>query len=302
MRHVQLRRLHRPSRRAAGEIVHGARRAGRRRAEHHDRGDGGRGRRAASAAGGVLERPRTAVRLLHARDDHGRGGAAGREPESDRGRGPARARGQPVPLHRLPQHRQGGARCRQGQGTDGGRPAGGRGMSEEIGEGGVAAEISEIAAEAGEERGAASASKHVGQAIRRKEDPRLITGRGRYVDDISLPGTLWAALVRSPEAHAKIVSVDVSAAREQPGVEAVFTGEDMTDLGGPLPMAWLPPGVEVKNPEHWPVARATVNHVGDPVAVVLGEDSYAVVDAADDVVVDYDPLPVLTDPEAALRG
>jgi carbon-monoxide dehydrogenase large subunit len=145
-------------------------------------------------------------------------------------------------------------------------------------------------------------SRHVGQPIRRKEDPRLITGRGRYMDDISLPGTLWAALVRSPEAHAKIVSIDASAARQRPGISAVFIGEDMADLAGPLPMAWIPPGVEVNNPEHWPLARASVKHVGDPVAVVLGEDRYAVVDAAEDVVVEYDPLPVVTDPEAALQG
>ena len=143
---------------------------------------------------------------------------------------------------------------------------------------------------------------HVGQAIRRKEDPRLITGRGRYIDDISLPGTLWAALVRSPEAHARIVSIDSSAATAREGVHAVFTGEDMTDLGGPLPMAWVPPGVEVKNPEHWPLARGTVNHVGDAVAVVLGEDRYAVIDAAEDVIVEYEPLPVVTDPEKALEG
>jgi aerobic carbon-monoxide dehydrogenase large subunit len=102
---------------------------------------------------------------------------------------------------------------------------------------------------------ASNGSRHVGQPIRRKEDPRLITGRGRYMDDISLPGTLWAALVRSPEAHATIVLIDASAARERPGISAVFTGEDMADLGGPLPMAWVPPGVEVLNPEHWPLAR-----------------------------------------------
>jgi carbon-monoxide dehydrogenase large subunit len=143
---------------------------------------------------------------------------------------------------------------------------------------------------------------HVGRALRRKEDPRLITGQARYVDDIALPGTLWAAFVRSPEAHARITGIDTSAASAHEGVHAVFTGEDLADLGGPLPMAWAPPGVEVKNPEHWPLARGTVNHVGDPVAVVLGEDRYAVVDAAEDVVVDYEPLPVVTDPEAALAG
>jgi aerobic carbon-monoxide dehydrogenase large subunit len=148
----------------------------------------------------------------------------------------------------------------------------------------------------------ASATLHVGRSLRRKEDPRLITGRGRYIDDISLPGTLWMALVRSPEAHARIVSIDVSAARGRAGVSAVFTGQDMTDLGGPLPMAWVPPGVEVNNPEHWPLARDEVNHVGDPVAVVIGDDRYGVVDAAEDVVVEYDPLPVVTDAEAALEG
>jgi aerobic carbon-monoxide dehydrogenase large subunit len=144
--------------------------------------------------------------------------------------------------------------------------------------------------------------RHVGRTLRRKEDPRLITGRARYIDDISLPGTLWAAIVRSPEAHARIVSVESSAATERPGVHAVFTGEDMSDLGGPLPMAWAPPGVEVNNPEHWPLARGVVKHVGDPVAVVLGDDRYAVIDAAEDVIVEYDPLPVIIDPEAALAG
>ncbi len=144
--------------------------------------------------------------------------------------------------------------------------------------------------------------KHVGQALRRKEDPRLITGRARYIDDIALPGQLWAAIVRSPEAHAKIVSIDASAARERAGIHAVYTGEDMGDLQGALPLAWVPPGVEVNNPEHWPLARGAVKHVGDPVAVVLGEDRYAVVDAAEDVIVEYDPLPVVTDPEAALAG
>ncbi|HEY2770022.1 MAG TPA: xanthine dehydrogenase family protein molybdopterin-binding subunit [Solirubrobacteraceae bacterium] len=148
----------------------------------------------------------------------------------------------------------------------------------------------------------AVAEHHVGKALRRKEDPRLITGRARYVDDIALPGMLWAAFVRSPEAHAKIVSVDASAAKARPGVHAVFTIDDMTDLTGPLPMAWVPPGITVNNPEHWPLAKGTVRFVGDPVAVVIGEDRYAVVDAAEDVVVEYDPLPVVTDPEEALKA
>jgi len=148
----------------------------------------------------------------------------------------------------------------------------------------------------------ASPGGHVGRKMRRKEDPRLITGRARYIDDISLPGTLWAALVRSPEANAKIVSIDPSAAEERAGVHAVFTGEDMSDLGGPLPMAWAPPGVEVQNPEHWPLAKGAVKHVGDPVAVVIGEDRYAVNDAAEDVIVEYETLAAVVDPEAALAG
>jgi aerobic carbon-monoxide dehydrogenase large subunit len=143
---------------------------------------------------------------------------------------------------------------------------------------------------------------HVGRKLRRKEDPRLITGRARYVDDITVPGTLWAAIVRSSEAHAKITSIDATEALGRDGVEAVFTGEDLADLAGPLPCAWVPPGIEVNMPEHWPLARGEVKHVGDPVAVVLGHDRYAVVDAAEGVVVDYEPLPVVVDPEKALAG
>ncbi len=173
-------------------------------------------------------------------------------------------------------------------------------MSEDTG--GVAAEITEIAAETAEQRQAPAPSNHVGQAMRRKEDPRLITGRGRYVDDITLPGVLYVAFVRSPEAHARIASIDASAARERPGVHAVFTGEDMSDLAAPLPVAWVPPGVELHNPDHWPLARGAVKHVGDPVAAVVGTDRYSVVDAAEDVVVEYEALPVVTDPEKALEG
>ena len=97
--------------------------------------------------------------------------------------------------------------------------------------------------------GERNGKKWVGQAIRRKEDPPLITGRGTYVDDISPPGMLWAAFVRSPEAHATITSIDTTEAKAFPGVHAVFTGNDL-DLEAPLPMAWVPPGVEVKNPPH----------------------------------------------------
>jgi aerobic carbon-monoxide dehydrogenase large subunit len=144
------------------------------------------------------------------------------------------------------------------------------------------------------------AGRHVGTALRRKEDPRLITGRGTYVDDISLTGQLWAAWVRSPEAHARIVSIDTSAAKARDGVRAVYTHEDL-DMEAGLPMAWVPPGVEVNTPEHWVLAKGEVKHVGDPVAMIVGDDRYGVMDAVEDVLVEYEPLPVVTDPEAALK-
>lgn len=144
------------------------------------------------------------------------------------------------------------------------------------------------------------AAGSVGKALRRKEDPRLITGRATYVDDLTLPAQLYAALVRSPEAHARIVSIDASAAKERDDVVAVYTGADL-DLASGLPMAWVPPGIEVNCPEHWPLAKDTVKHVGDPVALVLGTDRYSVNDAAEDVLVEYDPLPAVTDIKAALQ-
>ena len=143
---------------------------------------------------------------------------------------------------------------------------------------------------------------HVGTPMKRKEDPRMITGRGYYTEDIILPGMLHAVVVRSPEAHAAITSIDTSAAKERSGVVTVLTGEDMAgDFAGPLPMVWAPPGVEIKTPEHWPLKRGEVKHVGDPVAVVVATTRHEAVDAAEDVIVEYDPKPVVVDPEAALE-
>jgi carbon-monoxide dehydrogenase large subunit len=136
--------------------------------------------------------------------------------------------------------------------------------------------------------------------MRRKEDPPLITGRGSYTDDMVLPGMLYTAIVRSPEAHARISKIDAGAALARPGIHAVLTGEDL-DLAAGIPMAWVPPGVEIKTPEHWPLAKGEVKHVGQAVAAVFGEDKYAVVDAAEDVIVEYEPLPVVVDPEEALK-
>jgi carbon-monoxide dehydrogenase large subunit len=141
---------------------------------------------------------------------------------------------------------------------------------------------------------------YVGQSMRRKEDPRFITGTGRYVDDIVLPGMLHAAIVRSPEAHAAITSIDTSEAKNHPGVVAVFTAEDLSFEAG-VPMVWSPPGVDMNVPDHLPLKSGEVKCVGDPVAVVVGTDRYGVVDAAELVVVEYDPKPAVTDPEAALE-
>jgi carbon-monoxide dehydrogenase large subunit len=141
----------------------------------------------------------------------------------------------------------------------------------------------------------------VGRRLRRKEDPALITGAGQYLDDIQLQGTKFVAFVRSPEAHAKIVSIDASEALALDGVRAVYTGEDMSDLQAPMPAAWVPPGIDLKSPTRWPLARGKVCHVGEPVAIVIGDDRYSVVDAAEHVFVEYESLPVVVDPEEALK-
>ncbi len=141
---------------------------------------------------------------------------------------------------------------------------------------------------------------YVGRRMRRKEDPPLITGKGLFTDDMVVPGMLYAAFVRSTEAHARITRIDTDAARAREGIHAVLTAEDL-DLAAGMPMAWVPPGVDVNTPEHWPLARGEVKHVGQAVAVAFGEDKYAVVDAAAEVVVEYEPLPVVVDPEAALQ-
>jgi carbon-monoxide dehydrogenase large subunit len=143
----------------------------------------------------------------------------------------------------------------------------------------------------------AALPKFIGQPVRRREDPRLITGEGTYVDDVKLPGMLHAALMRSPYAHAKINSVDLSAARKHPGVICALSGED---LAGRLPS--LPCVAPAQNvPEHPVLARGKVRYVGDPVAVVVATDPYTARDAVDLITADFDPLPAVVDPEKALQ-
>jgi carbon-monoxide dehydrogenase large subunit len=144
-------------------------------------------------------------------------------------------------------------------------------------------------------------AKEVGQARKRKEDARLITGKTTWTDNMTLPGLLHLAVVRSPVAHAKITNVDVSAAKESPNVLAVFTGADFAEEQGSIPCAW-PVTADMVNPGHPSVAVDEVNHVGEAVAVIVARSKSAAQDAVELVDVDYDLLPVVLDMEAAVEG
>ena len=139
-----------------------------------------------------------------------------------------------------------------------------------------------------------------GSGIKRREDPRLITGEARYTDDIKLQGALHMAVVRSPYAHANIVSIDSSAAAGMPGVRAIYTGSDI-DLAG-LPTAWHIPDSDLKQPEHPALAREVARYVGDGVAIVLADSRYQAQDAADAVIVEYEELPAVVDPQRATEA
>jgi carbon-monoxide dehydrogenase large subunit len=145
----------------------------------------------------------------------------------------------------------------------------------------------------------AGPAKEVGQARKRKEDARLITGKTTWTDNMVLPGMLHLAVVRSPVAHAKLLSVDVEAARSAPDVVAVFTGRDLAEEQGSIPCAW-PVTPEMVNPGHPSVAVDEVNHVGEAVAVIVARSKTAAQDAVELVDVDYDPLDVVLDMEQAL--
>jgi aerobic carbon-monoxide dehydrogenase large subunit len=140
-----------------------------------------------------------------------------------------------------------------------------------------------------------------GKSIKRREDPRFITGRGQYVDDLKLPGMTYAAFVRSPHAHARIGSIDVAQAKAHPGVVAVFTGKDMTGVNS-LPCGWdlrkakNIPGVvqDLAMVPHMPLTSDVARHVGDPVAVVIADSQAAAIDAAEKVNVAWEPLPSVT--------
>ena len=144
--------------------------------------------------------------------------------------------------------------------------------------------------------------RYFGQAIRRVEDPKLITGRGRYLDDIRLPGALHAVFVRSPHAHARIKAIRADASRKAAGVTAVFTAADFGELGRKA-MPHMVPVAVVKQPINYqPLAHDEVCHVGVPVAMVIGDSRAAAEDAAALVEVDYEVLPAVTDWRHALHA
>jgi len=138
----------------------------------------------------------------------------------------------------------------------------------------------------------------IGLPLRRKEDERLLTGRGRYLDDVRVPGLLHAAIVRSPHAHARLRGVDARAALALPGVAAVLTAADL-----PACAVGVPPlitGPALRAYRHPALAGDVVRHVGEGVALVVADDPYRAADGVDAVVVDYEPLPAASSVEAAL--
>jgi aerobic carbon-monoxide dehydrogenase large subunit len=138
-----------------------------------------------------------------------------------------------------------------------------------------------------------------GSGIKRREDPRLITGTARYTDDLTLPGMVYAAIVRSPHAHARITKLDLAAAKAAPGVVAVFTGVDTEAALKPIPCLWIVPGSDLKPSPYAPLAKDIVRYVGDAVAVVVAESPYQAADAAELLDIQYEPLPAVIDPEKA---
>src|SRR5215510_13969615 len=141
-------------------------------------------------------------------------------------------------------------------------------------------------------------AEHAG-AVRRREDPRLITGAGAFVDDLRVPGCVHAAMLRSPHAHARIRSIDASAALKAPGVVGVFAAAEIGRAGEPMPIYAPHPALPVPCRIR-PLATDTVRFVGEPVAVVIADDPYRAYDALDLIQVEYEPLPALVDVESAI--
>jgi carbon-monoxide dehydrogenase large subunit len=140
----------------------------------------------------------------------------------------------------------------------------------------------------------------IGQARRRKEDHHLITGRTTWVDNMTVPGMVHLAILRSPMAHATITSIDTTEAKGRPGVIGVWTGQDFADTQGDLPCAW-PVTPDMVNPGAPSLAVTQVNHVGEAVAVIAARTKAAAQDALEGIDVEYEPLPAVLDMEKALE-
>jgi carbon-monoxide dehydrogenase large subunit len=146
-------------------------------------------------------------------------------------------------------------------------------------------------------------TRYIGQRMKRNEDPRLLTGQALFVDDVHLPGMLHAAFVRSPYAHGRIKSIDAAAAKERPGVVAVYTANDLGDYWEPGPLLVSPPPIErlTFNARcQVPLAKDKVRHVGEAIVLVIAESRYIAEDAAEDILVDIEPLGAVVDIETAL--
>jgi carbon-monoxide dehydrogenase large subunit len=142
------------------------------------------------------------------------------------------------------------------------------------------------------------ATRLIGAHVKRLEDPHLLTGQGRYLDDLRLPDLLHAAFVRSPHAHARVLGVDVSPARGAAGVVAALAGRDLAGRVGPLAPRLEADGFVATA---WPaLADSRVRFVGEPVAVVAAASPYAAADGSERVVASYEPLAAVTDVDAAL--
>lgn len=146
-------------------------------------------------------------------------------------------------------------------------------------------------------------TRYFGKSIKRNEDPRLLAGQALFTDDVHLPGMLHAAFLRSDYAHARLLRIDVNAARAYGGVVAVYTADDLGDYWAPGPLLVSPPPVDdlvFHGRTQVPLARGKVRHVGEPIAVVIAESRYLAEDAVELIEVEYEPLPVVVDIEQAL--
>src|SRR5713226_738427 len=266
LRARHLRRVLGDARRRAGAFLPYLRRAGERPPRHHRRGSGETRRIVERLAGQLLRDARPTVRLLHSRDADRFPGLAELESEPFGGADPRRHRRQPVPLHRISADRRGGAA---------------RGQTRE----------SEMNAADKRSQG----YRYIGAKRRAKEHPRFVSGRGRFVADIALPGMKHVALVASPHAAARIVSIDAGVALSAPGVLYVLTGEEFCANTDSLAV-----GVDAPKVTRFALARGAVRYAGEWVAAVVADSRALAEDAAERVEVEYEPLPHVIESEEAL--